>query len=95
VSAAREPGKEPLRVSDHALVRWLGRTGLVDVEALRTSLSTALDRAYQAGATLEASEFMILSGGLVYLVREGTLVTVFNDAGRASQARTLTPRVED
>ena len=71
------------------MFRWLGRAGVVDVAQLRAGLSAALDRAYQAGASLAAQDFLILSGGLVYIVRDGVLVTVIDDDGRGNQASSL------
>lgn len=74
--------KAPLRITDNALFRWLERGGVIDVPALRAALATTLDRAYQAGASLDQGEFLILSGGLVYIVRDGALITVVDDDGR-------------
>lgn len=78
-------GSRPKRieVSNHALFRWLDRTGVVDVEALRTALSAALDRAAAAASAMGEGEYLILSNGLVYVVRNGVVVTVLdNDSGR-------------
>ena len=86
--------KEPLKISDHALVRWLDRSGLLDVEALRSALSDILDRAYQAGAAMDAEDFLIVSQGTVFVVREGVLVTMFKDAGRANRSHALAPRAD-
>jgi len=75
-----KPGrKPPLHIPDHAMFRWLERAGVVDVAQLRAGLSAALDRAYQAGASLAAQDFLILSGGLVDIVRDRVLVTVIDD----------------
>ena len=76
------PGrKAPVHVSNHALFRWLERSGVIEVEALRASLSMALDRAYQAGAAMHQGEFLILAGGMVYVIRDGTVVTCSEDNG--------------
>ena len=85
-----KPGrKDPIKLSDHALFRWLERAGVLDVPQLRAGLSAALDRAYQAGASLEVDNFLIMSGGLVFIVRNGVLVTVTADNGPGSRANCL------
>ena len=78
------------RISDHALVRWLDRTGAMDMEQLRAMLAASLDRAFSAAAKLEASRFLVLADGMVFLVQEGTVVTVMDDDGR--HARMLSTR---
>lgn len=62
---------------------------MVDVTQLRMALSVALDRAYQAAAQLQQSEVLILSGGFVFLVREGVVVTVIKEDGRHDHARSM------
>lgn len=66
-------------ISDHALLRWLERTGAVDLDPVRSQLAASLERAFTAAATLGSSQFLILADGLVYVVRNGTLVTVLPD----------------
>lgn len=78
-----------LKVSDHALFRFLERAGVVDVEQLRMALTVALDRAWQAAGQLGQSEVLILAGGLVYLVRDGTVVTVMNEDGRHNSGKSF------
>lgn len=82
----------PIGISDHALVRWLERAGVLDVEQMRAALATALDRAWQAGAALQAREFLILSDGLVFVVREGVAITVMPDDGRHVRAKAIQRR---
>lgn len=72
-----------LKVSDHAAMRWLERGVGFDIEMLKRSVSDALDGAFQAGQKLGVANFLILSGGDVYVVRNGVLVTVVpNDGNR-------------
>lgn len=78
---------KPVEVSNHALFRWLERTGVVDVEALRAALSLALDRAVAASAAMGAEEFLILSNGLAYVVKNGVVVTVLEQDGRYKHVR--------
>lgn len=87
--------KDPVRVSNHALFRWIERSGLVDVEALRMALSAALDRGYQAAAAMQQGEILILSAGLVYVIRDGTVITVLAEDGRHNHARQFSKRVGD
>ena len=76
-----------LGITDHALVRWLSRSGAMDMESLRSALSAALDRAASAAETLNAGEFVILADGLVFVVRDGAVITVMEDKGPAARAR--------
>lgn len=71
-----------LHVTDHAAMRFLERGVGFDIEMLKRSVSDALDNAFQAGVKLGVSNFLILSGGEVYVVRDGALVTVVPDDGR-------------
>jgi hypothetical protein len=50
-------------VSDHALSRWLQYAQIVDVEQIRAMLTSALDRAFQAGAAMGGREFIIWPKG--------------------------------
>lgn len=79
------------RISDHALVRWLDRSGAMDMEQLRSMLAASLERALQAAAGIEAGKFIILADGLVFVVQEQTVVTVLEDDGRHTHARALRP----
>lgn len=83
---------KPVEVSNHALFRWLERTGVVDVEALRAALSSALDRAVAASAAMGAEEFLILSNGLAYVVKNGVVVTVLEQDGRYKHVRPMVER---
>lgn len=67
----------------------MDRAGVVDVERLRMALTVALDRAYQAAAKINQGELLILSEGLVYVVREGALVTVLVQDGRHNHGMDL------
>lgn len=91
----RAADRPPLHISAHATFRWLERTGSIDVPALQRTLSMALDRAYQAAAAMGSTDFLILQGGLVYVVRSGTLVTVLHEDGRHKHAHSLRKQLED
>lgn len=83
--------RRQLAISDHALVRWLERSGALDVAALRTMLSASLDKAAQAGFALGSSNFLILADGLVYHVRDGVLVSCLIDEGQHVRTGRLRP----
>lgn len=71
-----------VRVTDHALVRFLERAGGLDVEGLRASIAASLERAATAAALLGADEVDVHADGLVYVVRDGTVITITRDGRR-------------
>ncbi len=81
-----------LTVSDHALVRWMERTGLVDIEPLRSALTASLRRAAVAAQLIGGGEFLILADGLVYVVRDGVVATVLQEDSRHTHVRALRAR---
>ena len=76
-------------VSDHALLRWLERAKVLDVEAVRAMLEASLERAFAAGSGLGAARFSIVADGLIYLVRGDTIVTVLVDEGQGTHVKAL------
>ncbi|UPJ65270.1 hypothetical protein [Bradyrhizobium sp. 191] len=66
----------PLRVCDHALLRFIERVGGLDVEGLRRHLAESLDRAAGAAEQLGAREMTIAADGFHYVVMKGVVVTV-------------------
>lgn len=83
-----------LRVSDHAVFRWLQRSGTVDVEQVRAMLAGALDRAFQVGAAMDVDEFIVISGGMVFLIRDRVVVTVTEEDSRHGHARLLSRKTQ-
>lgn len=83
-----------LAISDRALVRWIERTGLVDLEAVRAALRDSLERAATAAGNLKAGEYLILADGLVYVVRDQVLITVIEEDNRHGHVRALRRRAE-
>lgn len=65
-----------IHISDHALVRFLERSGALDVEAVRGALATSLERAHRAAQRVGIDDYEIVADGLRYVVREGILATV-------------------
>lgn len=72
----KRPHQTPLRVSDHALLRFLERAGGFDVEGLRGSIEGSLKRAVTAAAEIGTGDLIINADGLQYVVCRGVLVTV-------------------
>lgn len=68
--------RDVLRVSDHALLRFLERAGGFDVEALRTALEGSLKRATSVADTIGAREVIITADGLRYVVVNCVVVTI-------------------
>lgn len=67
-----------LRVSDHALIRFIERAGGFDVEGLRAAVEASLNRAAFAAARIGAEDYTIRADGLTYRVRSGVVVTIVN-----------------
>ena len=69
----------PVRVCDHALVRFLERVGGLDVEGVRRHLAESLDRAVVAAETIGSREVVVVAEGIKYVVVKGRLVTVLDE----------------
>jgi len=73
-------------VTDHALVRWLQRSGAMDMEALRAMLAASLARATEAAEGLGGGHYLVLADGLVFVIDDGRCITVHDDDGRHAAA---------
>lgn len=67
-----------IQISDHALVRFLERTGAADLAPLKRAIAASLQRAELAAARAGLSEYTVVVDGLRYLVRDGVLVSVLD-----------------
>lgn len=76
------------RVSDHALLRFLERSGM-QVEQLRATVEASLDRAGRAAAEIEASQYLIVVADMTFVVRDGTVTTVLPEGSPGMRARAL------
>jgi hypothetical protein len=65
-----------VRVSDHALLRFIERAGGLDVETLRTALEVSLKRAVNAADTIGQKELVIVADGLRYVLRDNVVVSI-------------------
>lgn len=81
-----------LEVSDHALVRWMQRTGLADLEPIREQLRRSLSNAAEAAMAIGVGEFLVLADGMVFVVRDGIVVTVVPEDGRHQRVRMIAER---
>ncbi len=70
--------KARLRVSDHALCRWLERIHGIDMEYLRREFLS--EAAKVVGEMVPAGEFVVtLRGGSRFAVRDGSIMTILDD----------------
>ncbi|PZU93104.1 MAG: hypothetical protein DI527_07600 [Chelatococcus sp.] len=65
-----------LKVSDHALVRFLDRSGAAEIEKLRNTLAHSLERARLGAERAGIADYVITADGLRYVVKNDVLVTV-------------------
>lgn len=68
-----------IHVTDHALVRFLERSGALDVEQLRDLISGSLERGRKMAERTGIADFVIVVDGLRYVIEGGNLVTVIAD----------------
>lgn len=87
MSAGDGPG-----VSDHALLRFLERSGQLDVEALRAGLSASLARAHSAARQLGQEDYLVKAGGTTFVVRGGVVTTLRDSGDPGREARVLEKR---
>lgn len=68
-----------VKVSDHALLRFLERAGGVNVEGFRSTIECAMARAVNAADAIGEREYRIVADGLTYIVRDNVIVTVLGE----------------
>lgn len=73
---------DELKISDHALLRWLERSGAIDAAAMKKLLAGSLARAWRAARSISQKDVIVLVDGLVYIIRSDVVVTVMEDDGR-------------
>lgn len=77
-----------VRVSDHALLRFVERAGGLDIGALRDSLEGSLNRASTQAAKIGTANFHIIADGLKYIVVNNVVVTIVS----ADKPATIGPK---
>lgn len=80
-----EKAKVVLRVSDHALVRWLERVHGIDMEDFRSTFLQQL--AGVVGHYVPDGEFSAKIGGVAFVVIRGVVVTTLDGHMRRPPAR--------
>lgn len=76
-----------IRVTDHALVRFLERSGAADIEALRVVLATGLERGRRTAAGIGLRDYVIVADGMKFVVEDDVLVTVLDQSMRLRPPR--------
>lgn len=72
-----------IRVTYHALVRFLERSGALDVEQLRAMIAGSLERGRRMAERAGIADYTISVDGLKYIVEDGELVTVLDSSMRS------------
>lgn len=83
------------RVTDHALLRYLERSSGIDVEALRGSLTSRLERASVAAAQLGIENYAVRLDGVQFIIRAERVTTVLKPVSDAGRFHALAMRDSD
>lgn len=67
-----------ITMSQHAMLRWLERAAGMDIGRLQLQIEASLAKAHAAAESIGGGNYLIVSGGLVYAVRDGVVVTVLD-----------------
>lgn len=81
-----------IRVSDHALLRFLERFVGIDIEGTRAEIERDFTRAQGAADLLGLNTYSIRAKGHIFVVRAGTVTTVLPELGPHSRYAALAPR---
>lgn len=71
-----------IRVTDHALIRFLERSGAADIDEMRNLIARTLERGRRQAERAGIANYAIIADGLRYVVRGNELVTVLEDSMR-------------
>lgn len=71
-----------IRVTDHALVRFLERSGAADVDAMRELIARSLERGRRQAERAGIADYAIVADGLRYIIHDNELVTVLDGSMR-------------
>lgn len=74
------------------MLRWLERAIGMDIEGMRAGIEAGLARAHEAAQLIGGGDYLILSAGFVYVVREGVVTTVIEQHDARETARLLGDR---
>lgn len=82
----KQPRRGIVRVSDHALLRFIERAGGMDIETLRAALEGSLKRAIAAADEIGMRDVVVNADGLQYIVRNGVVITVLDEVRESRTA---------
>jgi hypothetical protein len=68
----------PVKITDHAVLRYLERTGQIDVDAVRAEIEAKVARGIAAGVSLGPGMFKVVMPGAVFVVVDGRVVTTLS-----------------
>ncbi|HEV2556829.1 MAG TPA: hypothetical protein VGV17_24015 [Bosea sp. (in: a-proteobacteria)] len=71
-----------IKVTDHALVRFLERSGSADFEPVRAALVAGLERGRAAAAQIGVRAYVINAEGHQFVVEDEVLITVLEPGMR-------------
>lgn len=80
MNAKRKPRHPDFDVRDHAIVRYLERTGQIDVEKLKEEILS--DRIVEQARVLGNGHYPIRSG-LIAVIKDKNVVTVVVNGGKS------------
>jgi len=80
------------KISDRALIRFLERSGGVELEQLREQLSQSLARAHNAARSMGTCDHLVKVGGSTFVIRGDTVTTVLQTSDPRDQAREIGKR---
>tara|TARA_R110000850_G_scaffold72381_5_gene159245 strand:- start:303 stop:563 length:261 start_codon:yes stop_codon:yes gene_type:complete len=76
-------------ISNHALKRFMERADQTAMQILRCALEEKLALSGAAAAQIDATEYLIVSDGLTFVVRNQVVVTVLERRSSSHDARVL------
>lgn len=79
------------QVSDHALVRFLQRSGM-DVEVIRSALEDSLAVAHGAAQAIGGGDHLIVADDMLFVVRDNVVTTAIPSGDIRDRARILCQR---
>lgn len=80
------------RVTDIALLRYMGVVHDVDIEALRASIGARLERAARAAEQMGGGDYAVRIDQVSFIIRDGVLLTVQPKRHVRRRALDLEPR---
>lgn len=76
-----------IRVSDHALIRFIERSGAGNLQQLRDTIAASLERGRRTAERAGIARYSISADGLTYVIEDDVLVTVLTGEMRQRPRR--------